>query len=151
EISLGLVDKALYAERYLENFAGRPSHPYYGRVWLNHNGGTGGGPRPPPLPPPPWVKGLMKTPPFAPVHKGKPWYTGSAWDVRTHKVEAEIGSRAPKAPGAPLHRATVHGVIEGVDAATRVITLASNGDPAPAAYFPAGEPVESSGGGHAEV
>jgi len=32
EICLGLVDKALYAERYLQSFAGRPAHPYYGRV-----------------------------------------------------------------------------------------------------------------------
>jgi hypothetical protein len=38
ETSLGLVDKALYAERYLRNFAGQPVHPYYGRVWLDHNG-----------------------------------------------------------------------------------------------------------------
>jgi hypothetical protein len=28
EFSLSLVEKALYAERYLQNFAGRPSHPY---------------------------------------------------------------------------------------------------------------------------
>jgi hypothetical protein len=66
-------------------------------------------------------------------------------------VEAEIGSRDPKDPGAPLHRATVSGVIERVDAATRVVTLASNGDPVPAVYFPAGESVESSGAGRAEV
>src|SRR5262249_53278850 len=66
-------------------------------------------------------------------------------------VETEIGSRDPKDPGAPLHEATVYGAIERVDAANRVITLASNDDPAPAVYFPAGQPVESSGGGHAEV
>jgi hypothetical protein len=151
EISLGLVDKALYAEGYLQNFAGRPSHPYYGRVWLDHNGGTGAGHRPSLLTAALWFKGLMKTSVFAPVNKAQPWYQGSPWDVRMDNVEAEIGSRDPKDPGALLHGATVHGVIERVDAATRVITLASNGDPAPAVYFPAGEPVESTGGGRAEV
>src|SRR5262245_17438181 len=150
EVSLGLVDKAVYAERYLQNFAGRPSHPYYGRVWLDHNGGTGAGHRPSLLTAALWFKGLMKTSVFAPVNKAQPWYQGSPWDVRMDNVEAEIGSRT-KDPGVPLHEATVYGVIERVDAATRVITLASTGDPAPAVYFPAGEPVESSGGGRAEV
>jgi len=60
-------------------------------------------------------------------------------------AEAEIGSRDPKDPPAPLHLATVSGLIERVDPATRVVTLVSNGDPAPAVYFPAGEVVESAG------
>src|SRR5262249_56301893 len=72
EISLGLVDKALYAERYLQNFAGRPSHPYYGRVWLDHNGGTGARPPPPPPPPPPRVQGLIENSPFSPAPNAQP-------------------------------------------------------------------------------
>src|SRR5206468_5389687 len=66
-------------------------------------------------------------------------------------AEAEIGSRDPKDPAAPLHGATVNGVIERVDPATGVVSLLSNGDPAPAVYFPAGEVVESTGGGRAKV
>jgi hypothetical protein len=66
-------------------------------------------------------------------------------------AEAEIGSRDPKDLAAPLHAATVSGVIERVDPATRVVSLVSNGDPAPAVYFPAGEVVESAGGGRTKV
>ena len=66
-------------------------------------------------------------------------------------AEAEIGSHHPKVPSAPLHVATVSGLIERVDPTTSVITLVSNGDPAPAVYFPAGEVVESAGGGRAKV
>ena len=151
EISLGLIDKALYAERYLQNFAGRPEHPYYGRVWLDHNGGDGAGHRRSLLAAALWFKGLLQTSVFASSNRGQPWYQGPPWDVRMDDAEAEIGSRDPKNPTAPLHVATLSGVIERVDGPTRVVTLASNGDPAPAAYFPIGEPIESSGGGHTEV
>lgn len=151
ETSLGLVDKALYAERYLQNFAGRPAHPYYGRVWLDHNGGTGAGHRPSLLTAALWFKGLLKTSVFASANRPQPWYQGPPWDVRMDNAEAEIGSRDPKDLAAPLHVATVSGVIESVDPATRVIVLLSNGDPAPAVYFPAGEVVESTGGGRAQV
>ena len=64
---------------------------------------------------------------------------------------AEIGSRDPKDPAAPRHGATVSGVIERVEPATRVVSLVSNGDPAPAVYFPVGEVVETAGGGRAKV
>jgi hypothetical protein len=47
--------------------------------------------------------------------------------------------------------ATVSGVIERVDPSSRVVTLVSKSDPAPAIYFPVAEVVESSGGGRAEV
>jgi hypothetical protein len=151
EISLGLVDKALYGERYLQNFAGRPAHPYYGRVWLDHNGGTGAGHRPSLLTTALWFKGLLKTSVFAPTNRLQLWYQGPPWDVRMDNAEAEIGSRDPKDPAAPLHEATVNGVIERVDPATRIVSLLSNGDPAPAVYFPAGEVVESTGGGRAQV
>src|SRR5262249_51067192 len=151
EISLGLVDKALYAERYLQNFAGRPAHPYYGRVWLDHNGGEGSGHRPSLLTAALWFKGLIPTSVFASVNRAQPWYQGRPWDVRMDNAESEIGSRILPAPGAPLHAATVTGAIERVDQATRVLTLASGGDPEPAVYFPVGEVVGSSGGGRAEV
>src|SRR5262249_52846008 len=81
EISLGLVDKALYAERYLQNFASRPAHPYYGRVWLDHNGGTGAGHRGSLLAAALWFKGLIKLSVFAPGNQAQPWYLGPPWDV----------------------------------------------------------------------
>ena len=151
EISLGLVDKALYGERYLQNFAGRPTHSYYGRVWLDHNGGSGAGHRPSLLTAALWFKGMMKTSVFAPANQQQPWYQGPPWDVRMDNAEAEIGSRDPKDPTAPLHVATVSGVIERVDPATRAIVLIANGDPVPAVYFPAGEVIDSSGGGRAKI
>jgi hypothetical protein len=151
ETSLGLVDKALYAERYLQNFAGRPAHPYYGRVWLDHDGGTGAGHRPSLLTAALWFKGLLETSVFAPANRSQPWYQGPPWDVRMDNTKAEIGSRDPKDAAAPPHGATVRGVIERVEPATRVVSLVSNGDPAPAVYFPAGEVVETAGGGRAKV
>ncbi|TMK80588.1 MAG: hypothetical protein E6G47_06670 [Actinobacteria bacterium] len=151
ETTLSLVDKALYAERYLQNFTGHPAHPYYGRVWLDHDGGTGAGHRPSLLTAALWFKGLLKTSVFALANRPQPWYQGPPWDVRMDNAEAEIGSRDPKDPAAPLHGATVGGLIERVDPTTRLVTLVSNGDPAPAVYFPAGEMVESAGGGRAKV
>src|SRR5262249_49201385 len=98
-----------------------------------------------------WFKGLIPTSVFASVNRAQPWYQGRPWDVRMDNAESEIGSRILTAPGAPLHAATVTGAIERVDQATRVLTLASGGDPEPAVYFPVGEVVGSSGGGRAEV
>jgi uncharacterized protein (TIGR03790 family) len=151
EISLGLVDKALYGERYLQNLAGRQAHPYYARVWLDHNGGDGAGHRPSLLTAALWFKGLMSTSVFAPVNQALPWYQGPPWDVRMDNVESEIGAKTSKESGAPLHTPTVTGTVERVDATTRVVTLASSGNPSPAVYFPIGEIIESSGKGHAEV
>ena len=96
EISLGLIDKALYAERYLQNFAGRPAHPYYGRVWLDHNGGDGSGHRPSLITAALWFKGLLPTSVFASVNRSQPWYQGRPWDVRMDNAESEIGSRMSK-------------------------------------------------------
>ena len=124
EISLGLVDKALYAERYLQNFTGRPTHPYYGRVWLDHDGGEGAGHRPSVLTAALWFKGLLKTSVFAPANRPQPWYHGPPWDVRMDNAEAEIGSRNKDAHGAsPCGHG--HRRIERVDPATHVVTLAS--------------------------
>jgi hypothetical protein len=151
EISLGLVDKALYAERYLRNFAGDPAHPYYGRVWLDHNGGDGAGHRPSLLASAGWFKGLLSSSVFFPLNRSRPWYRGRPWDVGMDNVESEIGSRDPKDPSAPLHVATTIATIEAVDPAASVVKLVSGGDPAPAAYFPVGEIVESADGGRAKV
>src|SRR5262249_29904816 len=96
ETSLGLVDKALYAERYLQNFAGNPAHPYFGRVWLDHNGGEGSGHRPSLIAAALLFKGLIPTSVFAPGNRGQPWYRGKPWDVRTDNAESEIGSRTTK-------------------------------------------------------
>src|SRR5262249_866594 len=101
EISLGLVDKALYAERYLQNFAGRPAHPYYGRVWLDHNGGEGAGHRPSVLAAALWFKGLLPTSAFASVNRPRPWYQAQPWDVRMANVETETGGPPPKTPPPP--------------------------------------------------
>jgi len=43
ELAKGLVDKALYAERYLNNWAGQPHHPYYLRIYCGDDDGTLGG------------------------------------------------------------------------------------------------------------
>ena len=150
-MSRGLVDKALYAERYLRNFAGDPAHPYHNRVWLDHNGGDGAGHRPSLVTAALWFKGLIGASVFAPANRARPWYQGPPWAVRMDNVDPEIGSRQSKEPGAPLHMATVTGTIERVDPTTRAVTMVSSGDPAPAVYFPVGEVVESSGGGRANV
>ena len=151
EISRGLVDKALYAERYLQNFAAQPAHPYQGRVWLDHDGGTGAGHRSSLVATALWFEGLTPASVFSPANRAQPWYQGPPWDVRMDNAEREIGSRTSADPSAPLHVATVSAAIERVDAAARVVTLAAGGEPAPAAFFPIGEVVESSGGGRAEV
>lgn len=151
EISLGLVDKALYAERYLQNFVGRPAHPYYGRVWLDHNGGDGAGHRRSLVTAALWFRGLLDTSVFAPINRTQPWYQGPPWSVRMDNAESEIGSRKSNDRSALLHMATVTGVIDRVDPATGVVTLVPGDDPVPAVYFPAGEMVESSGGGRAKV
>jgi hypothetical protein len=151
EISLGLVDKALYAERYLQNFAGNPAHPYHGRVWLDHDGGTGAGHRSSLLTAALWFKGLIDTSVFALTNGTQPWYQGRPWEVRMDNAESEIGSPGPKAPTGSLHVATVTGAIERVDPASATVTLASSSNPAPAVYFPVAEVVQSSSGARAEV
>jgi len=150
ELSLGLVAKALYAERSMRNFAGHPEHPYYGRAWLDHNGGDGAGHRPSLVTAAIWFKGLTPASVFATANRAMPWYRGSPWDVRMDNVESEIGARVSKESGA-LHTPTVTGTVERVDTATSVVTLSTSGDQSPAVYFPAGEVIESSGKGRAEV
>jgi uncharacterized protein (TIGR03790 family) len=151
DISRGLVDKALYAERYLQNVAGRPALPYHGRVWLDHDGGSGAGHRSSLVATALWFKGLTPASVFSPANRAQPWYQGPPWDVRMDNAKREIGSRTATDPAAPLHVATVSAVIERVDASARVVTLTAGGEPAPAVFFPVGEVVQSSGGGRAEV
>ena len=151
EISLGLVDKALYAERYLQNFAGHPAHPYYGSVWLDHDGGLGAGHRSSVLAAALWFKGLARESVFARMNQTQSWYRGQPWNVQVDNAPSEIGSRGSNDPVGALHVATVTAVIESVDGATGVITLSLSGEPAPAVYFPVGEAVESSSGARAQI
>ena len=154
EISRGLVDKALYGERYLQSYAGQPDHPYYGRVWLDHHPGRDAGHRPSLVAAALWFQGLLPTSVFAPANRAQPWYRGQPWDVRTDNGEQEIGSTVGDA--ARLHRATAEATIERVDVESRAVTLAiprgkRPPDPAPAAYFAAGEAVESDGGARTTI
>jgi len=49
QTACGLVDKALYAERYLRNWAGAPTTAYYGRVYADDDNEMLGGSEPAPL------------------------------------------------------------------------------------------------------
>jgi hypothetical protein len=106
-----LVDKALYGERYLKNYSGQPTHPYYGVAVLDHDPGQDAGHLTHLYNSKLWFEGKTAGSPFAATG------TWGTWDVVLDAATSEIGESGARA------QLAVRVAYNGVDTARNVLTM----------------------------